>query len=368
MARRGAARRTPYGDLGVGPAHPPAPCARRRRPRHPDRRCRGRPARCRAAAGRHPTPRALARVVAGRGAGHRAGAGGRRVARGRRAARGPTDAGDSRPTEAPGERAVVGRHHARYDVPKADGEGRRGDGDRLARHCLRINRWPSSRARRRMRVMPQQLSIDLGDDATLRAEQWPGEGPTVVLLHAGIADRRSWQSTAALLAPRHVVTYDQRGFGESSSAAAKFRHTDDLCRVLDVVSPKEPAYLVGSSMGGKVTLDLTLQHPERVAGLVLLAPAVSGAPGVEDVDAETQRLGDLLEAAMDSGDLDEVNRLETWLWLHGPPPPRSRRGWPPPPPGGQNNRRHPASGGAGGRRRQSGRRLVGARAGAGAHH
>src|SRR3954469_2976521 len=166
--------------------------------------------------------------------------------------------------------------------------------------------------------MPQQLSIDVGDDATLRAEQWPGEGPPVVLLHAGIADRRSWQSPATLLAPRHVVAYDQRGFGESSSAAAAFRHPDDLCRVLDAVSPSEPAYLVGSSMGGKVALDLTLQQPERVAGLVLLAPAVSGAPDVEEVDADTQRLGDLLESAMDEGNLDEVNRLETWLWLDGP--------------------------------------------------
>src|SRR3954471_2907468 len=174
--------------------------------------------------------------------------------------------------------------------------------------------------------MSQLLSIDVGDDASLRAEQWPGDGPTVVLLHAGIADRRSWQSTAALLAPRHVVAYDQRGFGESSSAAADFRHTDDLRRVLDVVSPSAPAYLVGSSMGGKVALDLALQEPERVAGLVLFAPAVSGAPEVTEVDADTQRLGDLLEAAMDEGDLNEVNRLEMWLWLDGPTSPEGRVG------------------------------------------
>src|SRR3954468_12849435 len=174
--------------------------------------------------------------------------------------------------------------------------------------------------------MPQLLSIDVGDDTTLRADEWPGDGPTVLLLHAGVADRRSWQSTATLLAPRHVVAYDQRGFGESSSAAAAFRHPDDLCRVLDAVSPSGPAYLVGSSMGGKVALDLALQEPERVAGLVLIAPAVSGAPEVEVVDADTQRLGDLLDAAMDAGDLDEVNRLEMWLWLDGSYSPRRRGG------------------------------------------
>src|SRR3954451_23551735 len=174
--------------------------------------------------------------------------------------------------------------------------------------------------------MPQHLSIDVGDDATLRAEQWTGEGPPLVLLHAGIAHRRSWQSTRALLAPLHVVAYDQRGFGESPSAAVGFRHTDDLRRVLDAVSPGGPAYLGRSSMGGKVALDLALQEPERVAGLVLIAPAVSGAPAVEEVDADTQRLGGLLEAAMDEGDLDEVNRLEMWLWLDGPPSPEGRVG------------------------------------------
>src|SRR5205807_3292925 len=96
-------------------------------------------------------------------------------------------------------------------------------------------------------LMTEQLSVDVGDGAVLRGDRWPGEGPTVVLLHAGIADRRSWQSTATLLAPRHVVAYDQRGFGESSPATASFQHTDDLRRVLDVVSPNAPVVLVGSS-------------------------------------------------------------------------------------------------------------------------
>jgi pimeloyl-ACP methyl ester carboxylesterase len=70
-------------------------------------------------------------------------------------------------------------------------------------------------------------------------------------------------------------------------------------------------------MGGELALDLALRAPDRVAGLILLAPAVSGAPE-PSLDPDTQRLSDLIDQALAAGDLDELNRLETWLWLDGP--------------------------------------------------
>ncbi len=82
-------------------------------------------------------------------------------------------------------------------------------------------------------------------------------------------------------------------------------------------------WLVGSSRGGRVALDAALEHPERIAGLVLLAPAVSGAPAAV-LDPATQRLSDALDAAAGAGDLEKVNRLEAWLWLDGPGGPEGR--------------------------------------------
>jgi pimeloyl-ACP methyl ester carboxylesterase len=137
-----------------------------------------------------------------------------------------------------------------------------------------------------------------------------------VLLHAGVADRRGWYDVAEGLAGREVVAYDRRGHGESAVFAAPFTGVGDLLLLLaDVVT--EPAWLVGSSMGGGVALDAALTLPTAVAGLVLIAPAVSGAPKPE-IDADTEALGDRLEAAEEAGDLDEVNRFETWIWLDGP--------------------------------------------------
>ncbi len=168
--------------------------------------------------------------------------------------------------------------------------------------------------------------------ATLVGDRWKGAGATIVLLHAGVCDRRSWRQVGALLAGagRDVVAYDRRGFGEVAPGGAPFRHVDDLLAVLHSVSPDAPAWLVGSSMGGQVALDAALEAPERVAGLVLLAPAISGdpEPDEEEVIAATHGLAEAIDAAWTSGAQEECNRLEVRLWLDGPAGPEGRVGGP----------------------------------------
>jgi hypothetical protein len=61
-------------------------------------------------------------------------------------------------------------------------------------------------------------------------------------------------------------------------------------------------------------LDTALLAPDRAAGRVLFETAVSGAP---EPDLHTQRFDGLLDAAIAAGNLEEVKRLETWLWLDG---------------------------------------------------
>jgi pimeloyl-ACP methyl ester carboxylesterase len=77
--------------------------------------------------------------------------------------------------------------------------------------------------------------------------------------------------------------------------------------------------------GGGLALDTALRAPDRVAGLVLLGTAVSGAPGPE-LDPSTQQFDALLDTAIAAGNLEEINRLETWLWLDGPSAPEGRVG------------------------------------------
>jgi len=159
----------------------------------------------------------------------------------------------------------------------------------------------------------------------LARDHLPADGPHVVLLHAGVADRRVWRDVAPGLHAMgaDVLAYDRRGFGETPASDEGFRHVDDLVGLLD-----GPAWLVGNSMGGAISLDAALVAPEMVAGLVLIAPAVSGAPEdpLESLDPDTRRIIQAIMAADEAGDLDAVNRHEARLWLDGPSSPEGRVG------------------------------------------
>jgi pimeloyl-ACP methyl ester carboxylesterase len=176
-------------------------------------------------------------------------------------------------------------------------------------------------------VIFERLEIPVAG-TTLVGDRWRGGGSSIVLLHAGMCDRRSWREVAERLGRDgwDVVAYDRRGFGEVPPADRPFQHVDDLLAVIDAVSPNLPAWLVGSSMGGGVALDVAIAAPERVAGLVLLAPAISGDPEPDDAAliAETHGLAEAIDAAWTAGDLDACNQLEVRLWLDGPAEPEAR--------------------------------------------
>lgn len=149
--------------------------------------------------------------------------------------------------------------------------------------------------------------------------EWAGTGRPVVFLHANIADRRMWRHQFdALSADYRVIAFDRRGFGDTAMVDETYSQTDDLFAVLDrLAGSDEPAILVGCSRGGSIAIDAVLDSPDRVAGLVLIASGVSGAPVATPV-AAVQRLSDAIALASKSGDLDKVNRLQAALWLDGP--------------------------------------------------
>ena len=162
------------------------------------------------------------------------------------------------------------------------------------------------------------VPVDPDGGVELVGEEGSGAGPTVVFVHANVADRRSWAGVLARLEGScHAVTYDRRGFGSSRPSPEPFCHVDDLLAVLDAVGADQ-AWLVGASAGGGVALDAALLAPTRVRGLVLLAPGgIGGAPAPVRRPAE-EALGARIDAAEAAGDATEVNRLEAWFWLDGP--------------------------------------------------
>jgi len=155
-----------------------------------------------------------------------------------------------------------------------------------------------------------------------------GRGPAVVLLHAGVADRRMWQRELRTLAHAGFAAhaYDRRGFGDTLHVDETYAQVGDLMAVLDRVSPRNPAWLVGCSQGGRIALDACLAHPDRVRGLMLVAPAVSGAPEPAAFPPAIQAWVDRVEQAEAANDVDAINALEAHAWLDGPLAPEGRIG------------------------------------------
>ena len=151
-----------------------------------------------------------------------------------------------------------------------------------------------------------------------------GSGPAVVFLHAGVCDKRMWRDQMAAFAGRHrVAAYDRRGYGETRYEAETFSHARDLRAVLDGLAITQ-ACLVGCSQGGRFAVDFALAHPKRVSSLVLVAPAIGGAPQPEQLPPDIEGLLEQAEQAEDQKHFELVNQIEAHLWLDGPRAPEGR--------------------------------------------
>ncbi|WP_378730764.1 alpha/beta fold hydrolase [Nocardia brasiliensis] len=151
-------------------------------------------------------------------------------------------------------------------------------------------------------------------DADQLAYTIDGQGPPVVLVHAGIADHRMWDAIVpALVHAYTVIRYDMRGFGESSVPTAPFGHHEDLRRILDHLG-YETARIVGASFGGRVVVNFALTHPDRVHSLVLLNPPWPGYDG----SAEMIACDEAETAALAAGALDTAVQVNLDMWLRGP--------------------------------------------------
>jgi len=103
-----------------------------------------------------------------------------------------------------------------------------------------------------------------------------GNGHPVVLFHSGGADSRDWTFVAPLLARNYkVVTLDGRGAGKSPDPVEDVNCVEDLKGLLDHLNIHK-ATLIGHSMGGQIVTDFSLEYPEYVSELVLIAPSLSG--------------------------------------------------------------------------------------------
>jgi lysophospholipase len=104
-----------------------------------------------------------------------------------------------------------------------------------------------------------------------------------------------YERLAEALAPIGVATWvpDHRGHGDSEGPRGLVDRLANVVADMDTVvevarrdSPEVPVFMFGHSMGGAVALSYALEHQDKLAGIVLSAPAAA----LED-DSAVQRLG-----------------------------------------------------------------------------
>lgn len=134
-----------------------------------------------------------------------------------------------------------------------------------------------------------------------------GQGPAVLLAHGLTATRRYvvMGSTALERSGHRVIAYDARGHGISSPAARPEEYTyEDLGRDMEAVldaAAVSRAVLAGASMGAHSLIWLALNRPDRVAGVVIITPAFTGA---RDDDPARLRRWDALSDGLRTGGVE----------------------------------------------------------------
>ena len=103
-----------------------------------------------------------------------------------------------------------------------------------------------------------------------------GEGPPLVFVHGLSGSWQNWLENLPYFSrKRRCVAIDLPGFGHSEmpreeiSISNYARQVEDLCEQLDLGA----CVVIGNSMGGFVTAEMEIRHPERVERACLVAAA-----------------------------------------------------------------------------------------------
>jgi pimeloyl-ACP methyl ester carboxylesterase len=156
----------------------------------------------------------------------------------------------------------------------------------------------------------RQRRVDVGGLHIAVHEWGDAQGPVLFLVHGGFDFGRTYQVFAPLLAAAgwRVVTWDQRGHGDSDHAALYGWDADirDAVTVMSATTSR-PAPVVGHSKGGALMIQLAEAQPFRFSHLVNLdgIPSRRNVPDVAEHERTRMLAGDI------GGWLDHRRRTAT---------------------------------------------------------
>ncbi|WP_328400762.1 alpha/beta fold hydrolase [Nocardia sp. NBC_00403] len=160
-----------------------------------------------------------------------------------------------------------------------------------------INRWVDSdppvaalpiirEALQQLSLLPGAFPMDIPTNHTLTVPgaslhyEIRGAGPLLLLIPGGNGEAGTFNALAERMADRYtVVSYDRRGFSRSPLAGPPEDRVTadgaDAAALLDHLTD-QPAYVLGSSSGAVVALELLSKHPELIDTVVAHEPPLAG--------------------------------------------------------------------------------------------
>lgn len=109
-----------------------------------------------------------------------------------------------------------------------------------------------------------------------------GDGPPVLFIHGLGSSARDWEPQVADLRDHYrCIAYDARGHGRSGKPPGPYsvrQHALDATELLEHLEIPAAA-IIGVSMGGMIALQLAVDIPERVTGMVIINSGPHLIPG-----------------------------------------------------------------------------------------
>jgi pimeloyl-ACP methyl ester carboxylesterase len=143
------------------------------------------------------------------------------------------------------------------------------------------------------------------------------KAPPVVFLHGlGMDNMASFYYTVAGAVAKtgaEAVLYDLRGHGDSERTRTGYTIEDsvaDLTGLLDTLDITGPVHLIGNSYGGTIALDFAVEHPARVASIILIEAHFNVEGWAEQIAAERERVAGVV------AEMGEEN-LQAWIRRFG---------------------------------------------------
>ena len=157
-----------------------------------------------------------------------------------------------------------------------------------------------------------------------------GTRPTLLFIHPGVSDHTFWDAQTRFFTARGwtVLRFDLFGYGRSVpgqdwTASRPLVNAVKHARLVisqalpDIDSSIAKVIPIGCSKGGCLAVDLTITHPDLVAGVAVVAGFISGFDGNPPLPGE-KVLIDREEACVAAGDVEGAVQAFVHYWADGP--------------------------------------------------